>query len=476
MHGLFGTLSLATRSLQPELNRTEAAGRNLANVNTPGYARRRASLQTSLTVASDLGPQGTAADATTILQIRHALIDRLIVDENSVRGSYESRQKALQFGQAALGEQLDPQATGAEGSTAAVSASGQHGLAEELHDLFNGFQRLSINPTSMAERQVLAIKAQNLATRFTQVFSRLASFSDSLDDSLTSEAEQADIAINEIAELNERIIATEPGTNASADDLRDLRQRRIEDLAQLVKIDIHANPNCGIDIELDGVPLVSGAKVVDTLESYDAGSGQFLVRTATGGTALNLGGGSMQGTIEARDNDLASLLANINALASTLISEVNGVHAAGFGLGGSTGEDFFTGSTAADIAVNSNLLNDPSRIQASGISGAAGDNSIALALAQLAEATYPALTDRTFLDNCGQTVANFGQALNAVNTQLGYQALLEGMLLCQRDSVTGVSFDQERTDLIQFQRAFETSAKLITTIDEMLNTMLNLKG
>jgi flagellar hook-associated protein 1 FlgK len=475
MLGLFGTLSMATRSLQTQLNGTEVAGHNLANVNTPGYARQRVAIETSLTVPSELGPQGTGADAIAILQIRDALIDRQIVSETSVRGSYESRQKALQFGQAALGQQIDRQATGAEGSAAAAGVGGQHGIAEDLSDLFSAFQSLSTNPTSMAERQVLAIKAQNLATQFNQVSNRLASVSNWLDDSLASDVEQANIAINDIAKLNEQIIAIELGTNASANDLRDTRQRRIEDLAKLVKIDTTANSNGGVDIEIDGVSLVSGANVVDTLETYDAGGGQFLVRTVTGGTALNLDGGSMQGTIQARDIELASIQANINALASTLISEVNAVHAPGFGLGGSTGENFFIGSTASDIGVNSNLLNDPSRIQASGVSGAVGDNRVAVALAQLAEVTYPGLANQTFLENYGQTVASLGQALNGVNTQLGNQALVEGMLLRQRDSVSGVSLDEELTDLIKFQRAFEASAKLITTIDEMLNTVVNLK-
>jgi flagellar hook-associated protein 1 len=468
MPGLFGTLSTATRSLQPELNPTEVAGRNLANVTTRGYTRQRVTIQTSPPVPSELGPQDTGVGAPAILQIRDALIDRLIVNENSVRGSFESRRKALQFGQAALGQQIDQPATGAEGSTAAVSVGGQHGIAEQLSDLFNAFQSLSINPTSMAEREALAIKAQNLASQFNQVSSRLASFSDSLDDSLTSEAEQADIAINQIAKLNEQIISTELGTNASPNNLGDIRQRRIEVLAQLVKVDINANPNRGIDIEVDGVPLVSGANVMDTLERYDAEGGRFLVRTATGGTALKLGGGAMQGTIEARDNDLASLLANIDALAITLINEVNAVHATGFGLGGSTGEEFFTGSSVADIAVNTNLVNDPSRIQASGIFGAVSDNSVALALAQLADATYPGLTDQTFLENYRETVARLGQTLKTVNTQLGNQALVERLLLRQRDSVSGVSLDEAMTDLIKFQRAFEASAKLITTIDEML--------
>ena len=140
MPGLFGALSLANRSLQTQRNGTEIAGHNLANVNTPGYARQRVAIETSLSVPTDLGNQGTGADAVGIYQLRDALLDRNIVSETSVRGSYESRQRALQFAQATLGQQIDRQATGAEGAAAASGVGGQHGIAEELSDLFNAMQ------------------------------------------------------------------------------------------------------------------------------------------------------------------------------------------------------------------------------------------------------------------------------------------------------------------------------------------------
>src|SRR5688500_5543178 len=107
MLGLFGTLSMANRSLQTQRNGTEVAGHNLANVNTPGYSRQRVAIQTSITIPSEFGHQGTGADVVAIRQIRDALLDRQIVGETSVRGALESRQKALQFGQAALGQQID---------------------------------------------------------------------------------------------------------------------------------------------------------------------------------------------------------------------------------------------------------------------------------------------------------------------------------------------------------------------------------
>ena len=472
---LFGALSLATRSLATQRNGTEVAGHNLANVNTKGYSRQRVAIETALSVPSEMGPQGTGADAVGIYQLRDALVDRQIVNETSVRGAYESRQRALQFGQAALGQQIDRQATGAEGAAAASGVGGQHGIAEDMSSLFSAMQSLSTSPTSVSERQVLAIKAQSLATQFNQVSDRLDSLRTSLNESLASDVDQANIALADIAKLNEQIIAAELGTTGKANDLRDVRQKRIEDLAALVRVETTANANGSVDIAIDGVTLVTGPNVDDTLEAYDAGGGQFLVRTLTGGTALNITSGSMQGTIDARDTELLSLQTDLDTLAGTLISEVNTVHSAGFGLSGTTGEDFFTGTDASDIAMNGTLAGDPSMIQASGVAGAVGDNSVIVQMAQLADKQNGALAGQTFLESYGQTVAALGQALNGTNTQLANQQIVESMLLRQRDSVSGVSLDEEMTDLIKFQRGFEASAKLITTIDEMLEIVMNLK-
>ena len=165
----------------------------------------------------------------------------------------------------------------------------------------------------------------------------------------------------------------------------------------------------------------------------------------------------------------------VNGLAAVLITEVNALHSTGFSLTGSTGANFFTGTNAADIDVNSALLSDPALLQVSGTNGAVGDNQVALALGQLANQAQVSLAGRTFSQNYGQNVAGFGNALSSVNRELSDQTAVGDMLLRQRDSVSGVSLDEEMTDLVKFQKAFEASAHLITTVDEMLDTVLNLK-
>ena len=471
MLGLFGILNLGARSLSTQRQGVEVAGQNLANVHNPAYARQRVAIQTSLTVNSDLGPQGTGADAVAIVQIRSGLLDQQIQSETSVRGSLEAQQLALQYAQANLGTQLDRLASG----SAAQVAGGSHSLAENFSELFNSFQSLSANPTSMAERQTLLMKAVNLTMQFNQVDQRLGNLQASLNQSVQDNVASANQLLSDIARLNDQIGTTEASYNGVANDLRDLRQQKIEDLAKLVKIDVGNGANGLVNIAIAGTTMVSGNQVAEMLATYDAGGGQILVRATTAGTPLTVTGGSIQGTIDARDGAVATLRASVNSLAAQLISEVNTVHGAGFSLTGSSGANFFTGANASDIHVNDTLLNDPSLVQAAGTSGAVGDNQVVLALAQLANKKIPALNNQTFSQGYSQTVAALGQSLSSVNTQFSDQQVVETMLLQQRSSISGVSLDEEMTDLTKFQKAFAASARLITTVDEMLDTVLNMK-
>ena len=470
MDGLFGTLTLGTRSLQAQRAGVEIAGQNLANVNNPAYARQRVVLQTSLTVNTTLGPQGTGVDAIAIQQIRDALVDQQVTGERSVGGYLEAQQNALQYAQAGLGEFIDRSAD----TSAAGTPGAQTGLADDLSNLFNAFQSVSASPTSLTERQVLLARAGDLASQLNQTSTRLAELHASLDRSLGQDVSAANRLLTEIADLNDRVVNTETSSGGIANDLRDLRQAKLEELSKLARVDATLADNGALNISLNGHSLVSDKNVLDTLETFDAGSGQMRVRLSTTGTPLNLSGGHMLGIIDVRDGALASLRSNLDQLAGTLITAVNATHASGFALNGSTGAAFFTGTDAATIRVNTALLEDPARVQLGGVAGNPGDNTVGLALAQLAEQNHAALGNQSFSQHYSGIVAELGQALASNNGRMADHDVVQQMLLRQREALSGVSIDEEMTDLVKFQKAFEASARLITTIDEMLDTLLNM--
>jgi flagellar hook-associated protein 1 len=474
MLGIFGTLGLATRSLSAYQRGAEVAGHNLANIHNPAYARQRIELQTSPTVSSELGPQGTGVEVVVIRQLRDALLDRQIQTETSVRGWLEAQQQTLQYTQAALGQSIDRQAAGIDGSAANGGVGGQHGLADALTGLFNAWQSLSANPTSSTERQLLVIQAQNLATQFNQTSERLTQLNTASNDRLREDAKSVNALIQDIAQLNGRIVTAELSRNGVANDLRDLRLQRMEDLAGLVQFTAVELDSGAVDLVIDGQPLTNSAVVIDQLETYDPGDGQLLLRTRTAGAPVQLTGGAIQGTIDARDGALTSLRGDLDLLAATLVAEVNARHAPGYDLNGNTGQPFFTGTDARSLRVHEVLTADSSRVQAAGAPGAPGDNRTALSLAQLGSTALAALGNQTFQQHYGQTVARMGQSLASTNLQIETQTVVEGMLQRQREAVSGVSLDEEMASLILFQRAFQASARLVSTLDEMLVTVVNL--
>jgi len=165
MMGLFGLLNLGARSLQVQQQGSEVTGQNLANVNNPAYARQLLLVQESLSMPTPQGYEGTGVDAVSIQQVRDALLDGQITSETSITSSLNAQQSALENAQANLGEQL--------ASASSTGSGSQYALAQGLSDLFNAFQSLSSNPSSLPQRTVLIQKAQALATQFNQVSSNL---------------------------------------------------------------------------------------------------------------------------------------------------------------------------------------------------------------------------------------------------------------------------------------------------------------
>jgi len=470
MLGLFATLNLGARALQAQQTGVEIAGQNLANINNPAYARQRVDIQTSLPTPTSVGPQGTGSQVVSIEQLRNSLLDGQIVNESSVGGYWNTQQSALQNTQAELGQFLNTSST-----TGTDSTSTSPGLSDQLNGLFNAFQSVATDPTSLSQRQALVNHGQSLASSLNQASQNLGSVNTMLNTSVGNDVTSANQLLSDIAGLNGQITQTEALGGGKANDLRDLREQDLEQLANLVNIDTSTAADGSVAVSIGGTQLVSGQQTLDTLQTYDPGNGELLVRTATSGTPLTLTGGTIQGAIDARDGTLQSLRTGLDNLASALITQVNNVYQTGYDLNGNTGAAFFTGTDAATLGVNAALLTDPSAVQAAGAAGAPGDNTVALALAQLGQQSIAALGNQTFISGYTGQVANFGNALANANDQVNNFSAVNTMLAQQRDSVSGVSVEEEMANLISFQSAYQASSKIITTVDQMLQTLVALK-
>ncbi len=471
MLGLLGTLNLAARSMQAQMTGVAVSGQNLANVNTTGYTRQTVQLATSPDVSSAVGPEGTGVEVAGIQQAVDSFLNAQIQSQSSTSGYWNGQQTALQSAQNALNEYLN--GTSSSSSSSSTSSDSSSGLASQLNGLFSAFSALATSPTSAAQQQAVITQAQTLATTFNQVSSQLSSLKTSLNTSIGDDVTSANHLLTSIATLNKQISAAQ-FDGGSPNDLIDEREQDLENLSQLTNITTNTESNGSVDVTIGGQTLVTGNTLSDTLQTYDAGGGQILVQTATGGAPLTLTGGSIQGKIDARDGALASLTGSVNTLASTLITQVNTIHATGYSATGTTGNTFFNGTDASNITVNPTLVANPGLIQTSGSATDSGDNSVALQLAQLGSTTLTALNGQTFNSNYDTAVAALGDSLSTANDQVTSQTTVAQMLQTQRSSVSGVSVDTEMTNLMTYQRAYEASAQLVTTLNTMLGDTLTM--
>ena len=472
--GLFQVLNMSARAMDVQQAGIEVTGQNLSNVNNPNYSRQVLNVGTSTSVATNVGIEGTGVQAEGVQQIVNQALNTQIQAENSASSYWTTQQQALQFAQAELGQQVT--------SASTSSSDSSQGIASSLSTFFNELQNLSVDPSSLSERQVVIGDASTLASQFNQVSQQLSSLTSQLNSQLQTDVSNANQDLSEIASLNNQIVMAQVTTNSSPNDLLDEREETIENLANLVNINVSPQTNGSVNISIGGVQMVSGNSVTNTLNVYDAGGGQMLVDASNGEemTPLTLTGGSMAGEIDARDGPVATLNANLDTLAEQLINSVNEIYSKGYSLPNSsgvstTGEPFFYGSDASNITVNPDLANDPSLFQASGTEGDTGDNTIALKMAQLANQPIDGLNNQTFSQSYDGTVATMGQSLASANNQVSDQSTVQEMLTQQRNSISGVSLVEEMGNLSAYQTAYEAGAHLMNAVDQMLQTLVTLQ-
>ncbi|MGP8202021.1 MAG: flagellar hook-associated protein FlgK [Limisphaerales bacterium] len=465
MLSLFGVLNMGSESLSVQQEATALAGQNLANVNNPAYADEQLELQEATPVDTPTGEEGTGVDAVSITSLRNALLDSQIAAEDSVTGSLTSQQNALQEAEAYLNEQLSNSSSSSDAATSST------GLTADLSNLFSSLQTLSTDPSNISDRQAVIQSAQQLTEQFNQVSSGLSTVTSNLNTSIQNGVTAVNQDLGQIASLNQQIMEAQD-SGGTAEQLVDEREQTIENLAGYVNLTTSAQANGAVNVDVGGINMVTGDTVTNTLATTSS-NGPLYVEAVNGGE-LTLTSGSIEGSMTVRNGAVTTLQNSLDTLAGQLITQVNGVYEDGTDLNGNSGQPFFTGTDAATIGVNSTLVNDPSAFQASS-TGEPGDNGVVLAMAQLADTPLSNLNNQTMSQYYSQAVGSFGSSLQSVNEQLANSTSVAQMLTTQRDSASGVNTDTEMTNLLQFQKAYEASAELVTTVNQMLDTLVNMK-
>ena len=467
MGGLLNTLEIASSSLLASRAGIETAGVNISNVNNPGYARQRVIVEPR----RDTTGAGAGVEVVGVKSLRDSILDEQLIRESSNKAYLENFQRTLQIGQVLLGQQIDRQSATPEADSAARNLGGQMAIASGFSEFYNALQTVSVSPTSIPDRQVLLLKAGQLTDKFNSVEARFTSLRSDLNTDLNNRIKQA----NQLIDLTSRAAMDNTSVSSNGGGIaKDTLQMRLEELGAYSSIKTQFDEEDRITVSIDGVDVIKDNLVVGEIEgALDADGGvQVSVRNSdSDSTAKLTGQGSIQGLIEARDTVLQDLRQDINLMAAKLIEGINSVHKPGVSLDGSTGADFFTGTDASNIAVNAALIADLNKIQLSADTDE-GDNTVAGNLLKWLESPQEGLGKVTLAQHYNEAVASYGQELANINNRLADQEVISHTLTQMRAGVSGVSLDEEMSSLIQYQRAYQASAKLISTINDLFQTIL----
>lgn len=476
MSGLFSSLNASVMALNAHSRSIEIAGKNLANVSNPDYARQRVIYGDRGTVVTPDGAESLGLEALGIQQLRDTLLDQQVVREAALSAYYEAQQNGYQRAQAGLGQNV-----ASAGSTSGVNNSaGDTGIGAALDDFFNAFQSFASNPTDTGVRQALLQTTTVLTDRLQLADKRLAQVQTDLDSQVTADVAETNQLLQTIADLNDQIAQVEINHPGSAVDLRDQRQAALEKLG--TKFPFEGTEAADGQIQIIGrtaasapVVLVSGSKVTGPV-TFDTSTTPATIRGGSPATALRLTSGSIQGSLDARNIGLTNIRTQLNQLAGQLVLSVNTAYRAG---GGTT--DFFdpAQTTAGKIQLDASVSATSLRASNSGL---AGDNTVALAIARLATQRFsttnatPDVIDGTFSNFYAGAVSGLGQAVAGATARVEDQNRIEELVRSQRDAVSGVSLDEEMANLMKFQRAFQASSRVFETIDNLLDVVVNQMG
>ena len=568
MTNLLGSIEMAKQSLNAQRHGLTVAGHNIANINTPNYARERVEISIDVRGHSLAG-----AAVTHVTQVRDKILENRLHQSIQESISWQTQSDQLQKTESLF---TDLQGGGVSNAMAAFWDSWQNlstdpeskdisrsitigraqSLVKELKTLNSGLQTMYeeaniqirdfsskvneiANSIANLNRDIASIEysGQSANSQRTLRGSLLTELSEYTNFSIFEETNgmlqisfggfslvdrmrASKLAIQDRVPSSDNFSSDQPNTKSILYDeinqlaesfagvnqeilshqgtaiaLRDLKNQRDEietqittrfnlvDLTEFTFTDIGDGSGMR-QIEVKGNLLVDGTRISKlSLDSQQVtadinsplfGKTEGTVINPKNGEKVSIQGGKIGGLVNFRDNQLTQFIDRINTFATTLMAEVNAVHVKGYGLDNTTGLEFFTGNNINDIEVNSILETNPEKIGVSSVKDAAGNNLIALAIVEKRNTFLMSDGTQTLEDYYASTMTFVGIQSQQAQRNEENNELLVSQLETFRESYSGVSLDEEMVNLIQFQRAYEASARYISTVDRVMQTLINM--
>lgn len=482
MSSTFHGLEVGKRGLSAQQTALSTTSQNIANANTTGYTRQRAEMQATKAIStpgmhSDKSPSqlGTGVEVTKLVRLREDYLDVQLRGENKNLGYWEAKSDTNTKIEEILNEPSD------------------NGLANTMDEFWKGWQELSKNPDSAAARAVVQEKGVAVTETFNYIADSLDQMQVDLKNVINTKTKEVNTLATQIGDLNDQISRLVPN-NYQPNDLYDQRDVLIDQLSKIVDVKVSSSLNGMVDISVGGGALVTG-KTANKLEvDYDKTSG--LVDPATikiAGNTVSLVSGELMGRIESfgilgggTKSTIPSIKDKINELAMTFANTVNTVHQSGMNLDNINGisttkVDFFKGTSAKDLVVNPeiikslNLIAAASEETAGQSSSGNGKNAQDIANIKSTSLSFSGSTS-TADDFYRNIIGQLGVDSQEAQRMQDNSDVIIQQVENRRQSVSGVSLDEEMTNMIRFQQAYNAAARVVTVMDQCLDKIINGMG
>ncbi len=453
MSGLNSSLSIALSALLTNQQALETSANNVANANTPGYSRRRPVLTPGDPIILNELSFGTGVVLQKTQSINDPILELRLNQETQNHGRLDATLTALQQTQ--------------------VGFSGTNsGIGDAITKFFDSLQQLSTDPTNLSLRQAVLTAASNLATSFHTESNNLQSQRGNLDLDVVQTVNQVNTLTTQIASLNKQVAKLE-NLHEDAGIFIDQRTQAIRQLSSLVDVSV-IQTESGIALTTaNGTPLVAGDRNFQLTAQVGSG-GLHDVFAGTVDITSSITAGKLGGLLAVRDTNIPALLDNLDQLAAGLANALNTANRAGFDLNGNAGTDLFVpppaGGTGAAASLSVNLT-DPTLIAASSDGTPGSNGNLAVLSAVHDQAVAGGQKPLEFYSNL---VFGVGSATANASADIDASQQILSQLQDQRNSISGVSLDEEAANLTLYQTAYQAAARVVTTVNTLLDSAVNL--
>jgi flagellar hook-associated protein 1 FlgK len=444
-------LNISQRSLFVYQKALEVTSNNIANASDPNFSRQRVDFTALQANTAETLAVGDGVVISDIKRLRDQFTENQIIAYTQSDSYNEKKAELLSNLESVLSEPSDL------------------GLSNLLGEFFNAWEELSVNPENAQLRTNVVQSAENLSNKLKNIYDGFTNLRSDLEEQAAEDVDLINTYVSEIRTLNDEIFRLGV-TDANSNALLDRRDELILELSDIANINVSYDTDNMANITIGGVYAVD--RYYNAQFTVVENNGNLSIQTVDGTSKLRLTKGSLGAIVETANTTIPGYLSYLDSVGSSIVENVNSIHESGYTSTEPplTGIKFFDGYNKGNLVINSDIKSDVNFIATSS-DGTNGNNDIALQIAGLNNAKI--INGQTLVTSYSNFVSGIGNTISMCKLNNESNSLVLQQLEQQKSSYSGVSLDEEMTNVLQFQKSYEAAAKLIKVADELFDILLN---